>query len=194
MSRLTFWQWPTINGEKPSTLEFREEQWCQPIATMHHIGSEEVSDFDAFEQARNFSAPMRVRDIYHQFLEPHLTEVRVDWDNGSQDETFLDPESGKHSEEEIEAAKKDDLTPLEKKAHLSFRDCREACVASNDCFQFRFHNSICGIHRSIKHGEPTKREWNEEERSMSGWDVAKIKAWVKSHDKCGAIQWPDLSG
>ncbi|CAJ2512082.1 Uu.00g077070.m01.CDS01 [Anthostomella pinea] len=37
--------WPTINGEKPHTIPFRSQQWCQPIVTMHHMDPEEMSSF-----------------------------------------------------------------------------------------------------------------------------------------------------
>ena len=44
--------WPMINGEKPSTLPFATNHWCQPVLTMHHLTAQEVSQVWNFEQAR----------------------------------------------------------------------------------------------------------------------------------------------
>ena len=44
--------WPMINGEKPSTLPFAENHWCQPVLTMHHLTAQEVSQVWNFEQER----------------------------------------------------------------------------------------------------------------------------------------------
>lgn len=61
-------QWPTINGEKPHSLPYARNQWCQPLVTMHHASAEEVSEIYAFEKERNFSHPMRIKDMYHRFI------------------------------------------------------------------------------------------------------------------------------
>jgi hypothetical protein len=45
--------WPTVNGEKPSTLPFGPTHWCQPIVTMHHADSYEMNQLANFELARN---------------------------------------------------------------------------------------------------------------------------------------------
>ena len=44
--------WPHINGEKPSTLPYGENHWCQPVITMHHLTAQEVSAVWNFEQER----------------------------------------------------------------------------------------------------------------------------------------------
>ena len=44
--------WPMINGEKPNTLPFGPQHWCQPVMTMHHMTPEEVSTFWQYEQQR----------------------------------------------------------------------------------------------------------------------------------------------
>jgi hypothetical protein len=44
---------PVINGEKLRTMPFARKEWrCSPIATMHHMGSEEVNELWRFEQTR----------------------------------------------------------------------------------------------------------------------------------------------
>lgn len=50
--------WPLLQGEKPSTLPFGPgpdngvKHWCQPVVTMHHITSDEVSRLWEFEANR----------------------------------------------------------------------------------------------------------------------------------------------
>lgn len=44
--------WPMINGEKPTTLPYGRNHWCEPILTMHHMNAEEISTVWQFEQTR----------------------------------------------------------------------------------------------------------------------------------------------
>lgn len=41
--------WPSINGESPSTMPFGEQQWCEPIVTMHHVTVDEMETAGKFE-------------------------------------------------------------------------------------------------------------------------------------------------
>lgn len=43
---------PMFNGEKPNTLPFGNGHWCEPLMTLHHVNSEEVSALWNFEQTR----------------------------------------------------------------------------------------------------------------------------------------------
>lgn len=135
---------------------------------------------------------MRIKDIFHRFMEPHLTDRRLNWDNGADNEIYLNATAGHYEDWELEKAHKDNMTPLEQKAHLSFEDCGAACLARGDCFQYRFHNGICGMQHSFKHGHPTPGSDNAQDRYESGWDVKNILKWVKAHDKCPPVRWPDV--
>lgn len=44
---------PMFNGEKPVTLPFGNNHWCEPLLTMHHMDPEEVSDAWHFEKTRH---------------------------------------------------------------------------------------------------------------------------------------------
>ncbi|KAH6606752.1 glycosyltransferase family 31 [Trichoderma cornu-damae] len=183
--------WPTINGEKPFTIPYSKEEWCHPITTMHHVGSEELSDLYAFERERNFAFPMRIKDLYHKFVAPQLAPIRPDWDNLSDDVLYLNESSNMHDGNQLRKAKKQGLSPLEKMAHSSFDGCRQACEADKACLQYRFHRGICGFSWRIKHGHPRPKEGHTLDRWMSGWDVGKIQAWVREHDHCDEkINWP----
>jgi hypothetical protein len=43
---------PMFNGEKPVTMPFGQTHWCEPIFTMHHMNSEEISAVWQYEQTR----------------------------------------------------------------------------------------------------------------------------------------------
>ncbi|PNP41537.1 hypothetical protein TGAMA5MH_06465 [Trichoderma gamsii] len=183
--------WPTTNAEKPFTIHYSSKQWCQPIATMNHLGSEELSALYAFERERNFTSPMRIRDLYHHFVAPRLVPIRPDWDNLSDDVFYLNMSENTYDHYQLRKAKLEGLSPLEKSAHLSFDSCQRACQVDSACLQYRYHNGVCGFSWTIKHGLPKKKASRISDRWMSGWDVDKIQVWVQEHDHCDEeIQWP----
>jgi hypothetical protein len=46
---------PMFNGETPTTMPFGPGRWCEPILTMHHMNSEEISAVWQYEQTRKGS-------------------------------------------------------------------------------------------------------------------------------------------
>jgi hypothetical protein len=57
---------PVINGKNPREFNFGPELWCTPVATMHHVGSEEIQDMWDFENQRNSTKvrpPMRLSHV-----------------------------------------------------------------------------------------------------------------------------------
>lgn len=190
-------KWPTINGEKPSTLPFGPKQWCHPIATMHHMNSEEISEFWEFEHRRsaNDQRPLVFKDVYHRYLEPKLVEMREDWDNHSDDWFYIDFDAKDRAWEDwrVDRAVEDkEKSELEKKAHESFDDCARACEAHDECFQFGWKDNCCGMKRSFVLGWPVKKEKVERKRTKSGWDIAKINDWVKDQGDCKRVIWPEV--
>lgn len=180
-----------MNGEKPFTISYSSTQWCQPIATMNHLGSEELSALYAFERGRNFASPMRIRDLYHHFVAPQLVPFRPDWDNMSDDVFYLNMSDNTYDHSQLRKAKLEGLSPLEKMAHLSFDSCLRACQVDPACLQYRYHDGVCGFSWTIKHGYPKPKASQISDRWMSGWDVDKIQPWVQEHDDCAdEIKWP----
>jgi hypothetical protein len=190
--------WPTINGEKPSTLPFGPSHWCHPIVTMHHMNSEEISSFWEFESRRyaaqslpSAPGPLRIKDIYHEFFEPKLVETRDDWDNLADDVFYLNATARNYEDWELGRTKKEkDMSDEEKSAHLSFNDCRLACETLKDCFQYRYQNGICGTSYAFKLGKPVKKEKEDKDRWFSGWDVDKINNFIEEQGECGKVRWP----
>ncbi|KAF6822466.1 hypothetical protein CMUS01_11071 [Colletotrichum musicola] len=191
--------WPTINGEKPFTLPYGPTHWCHPIVTMHHMNAEEISSFWEYEHKR-YSDPSlpnpppvtRIKDIYHEFFAPKMVPERADWDNLADDRFYLDESADKHEDWQLNRAKKDDLSPVEKEAHLSFGHCRKACEADKSCFSFQYKDGVCGFSWAFKLGHPVKKASQEEKRRMSGWDVRKINSWIEKQGECGPVKWPDV--
>ncbi|KAF7562400.1 hypothetical protein G7046_g1747 [Stylonectria norvegica] len=181
--------WPTINDVKPNQLAFGPDQWCQPIATMNHLGNHDFSTLHAFEQTRGLSTVMRFQDIYFHMFEPHMQAERADWDNLSEDAYYLDPKAD-HAKSEIALAKTEGLSPLEQKAHLSFEACRKACFSQDDCLQFRYRYNVCATSRSFTFGKPMKPAPRMGDKWMSGWSVDRIDVWVRDNEVCPEVVWP----
>ncbi|KAI0025309.1 hypothetical protein F4780DRAFT_426800 [Xylariomycetidae sp. FL0641] len=185
--------WPTINGEKPYTIPFGPRQWCQPIVTMHHLNSEEMSSFFDFE--REFfeykapRSPIVFKDIYEHFVAEHLLERREDWDNISDEVFFLDPEAD-HEYWMVERAKRTGLNAVEAKAHKSFDQCQTMCVKTKECFQFSYRQSVCSYRKGFLLGSPSDWQTDEDKRMTSGWDIKKIHKWIQEQGHCREPRWP----
>ncbi|OAA46308.1 hypothetical protein NOR_03061 [Metarhizium rileyi] len=185
-------QWPVINGEKPQTIPYAANEWCQPIVTMHHVGAEEISDLYAFEKKRKFKKMLRIKDLYHNFMSQQLVDVRPDWDNLSDDVNYLNKTSGHFEEWELGNAKTEYLSDVEAEAHKSFDDCKKVCSSLATCFQFRYRNGICGVSYNFKNGNPVKKGDDDSKRYMSGWNIERIKNWIDEQGDCDkqTFKWP----
>ncbi|KAK3321736.1 glycosyltransferase family 31 protein [Apodospora peruviana] len=201
---LTCRGWPTINGEKPTTLPFGPSHWCHPIVTMHHMNGEEINTLWDFERLRRSSGsasptkPLLIKDIYQHYLAPKLQPVRMDWDNLADDRFYLDASDTAYVYEEwmIGRTKKaEDMSDLEKKAHMSFEDCRAACesLSAEECFSYQFQPGMCKTSKAFMLGKPVKKDVKGG-RMLSGWDVDKIKAWIEKQGDCGRVKWPETGG
>lgn len=51
--------WPMLNGETQATMPFGQENWCQPIMTLHHMDSQQVASAWQFEQTRKKNVSAR---------------------------------------------------------------------------------------------------------------------------------------
>ncbi|KAK0625036.1 glycosyltransferase family 31 protein [Bombardia bombarda] len=185
--------WPTINGQKPSTIPYGPSHWCHPIATMHHMNSEDISTFWDFER-RCTHRPLLIRDLYLHFFAPLLQPQRTAWDNLSDEIFYLDMDNTTHPAREwdkklLERAKpRNRLNEYEKTAHRSAEDCAAACrsVSYRECFQWRFRRGQCGFGTAFVLGEPGELV------VVSGWDVERIQAWVEYQGECERVLWPEI--
>ncbi|GIJ88320.1 hypothetical protein Asppvi_007240 [Aspergillus pseudoviridinutans] len=153
--------WPQMNGEKPVTLEFGSNQWCQPVITMHHVKPRERSIIFDFEQARDsIAVPLLFRELSELPFPPGRMRIQEDdWDNLAFVPVNLD--------------------------NPSMESCREAC--ENHCFQWRYSEGECHIStESFRLG--TKRLPEGQRRWFSGWNVQRIQEWRDAHP-CKETTW-----
>ncbi|CAN8104016.1 unnamed protein product [Discula destructiva] len=190
--------WPLSNGEKPFSTPYGPNTWCHAVGMMHHMNSEEISSFWEFERKRYRTnpKPLVFSEVYEEFFGSKLQPVREDWDNASDDWFYIDLNRPEYTWEEWRkdrAVKGEKKKETEKVAHASWESCRVACLEHNDCFQFSWHNECCAMHRSFKLGKPMKKEAEETMRTISGWNVDKMKRWIAQEGQCGdRVEWPEL--
>ncbi|KAI9800986.1 MAG: hypothetical protein M1825_003520 [Sarcosagium campestre] len=174
--------WPMINNEKPHGMPYGDN-WCQPLITMHHLTPEDVSKIWRFEQARpDQKSILLIEDLYRFAMQPHLTSEREDWFNDSDDQRFYPP--GYQGEREREPESK---TELEEMAWRSFDDCKNACKAREECFQFVYDGPVCAFSDTFKLGQKKMPEGSK--TSKSGWDLDKIRKFVANNSPCKEPQW-----
>lgn len=184
------------NGEKPSMFPFGYRQWCHAVGTMHHMSSEEVSEFWEWERKRytETQEPLILKEVYHEYFEPKLIPVRQDWDNYSDGWYYVDMDSPDHDWEDWRLSRstnEDNKSELQKLAHLSPEDCARACDEHVECFQWTHANECCGMKASFQLGRPVKRPNEDKERMTSGWPVEKIERWIEEQGECKEVLWPD---
>lgn len=167
---------------------------------MHHMNAEEINSFWHFEQRRQAaltsageSRPLLLKDIYEEFLAPHLAETREDWDNAADNRYYLDMDSDRkwHDWQTKRMKQASEYNEFEKVAHQSFEDCAAACksLGEDECFRYKYEKGACSISNSFIMGKPVKKE-SGDKKVISGWDVEKIQAWVKKQGSCSKVQWP----
>ncbi|KAI0402510.1 glycosyltransferase family 31 protein [Xylaria palmicola] len=205
--------WPMINGEKPSTLPYSQNHWCEPILTMHHMNPEEISTVWQFEQTRKSDRILMIKDLYESLIAPKMQEIRENWDNGSDDVCYLNPapEAQEHADSEARdrQKKEEEMSEIEKVAWKSPKNCARVCETeipedSDDreknqkrsCFQYRWHDEVCCTSRSFKLGEPKPKpaDDNKKARWTSGWYMKGIQDWIDAMGECKEPAWkiPEL--
>jgi len=178
-------------------MSFGPTHWCHPLATMHHVDSEEMSLFWEFEMRHHLAArqpknglpqPVLIRDMYYEYFLPRMAKQRDDWNNVSEDRRF----SAKLTKER--ERNKEKVPSHEKTAHKSLDACRSACEAIESCFQYSYFGASaeCAISNSFKIGYPMPPEADRRKRQTSGWLTERILKWVDAHDVCGDFVWPDV--
>ncbi|USP82295.1 glycosyltransferase family 31 protein [Curvularia clavata] len=152
--------WPMFNGEKPVTIRFDNEQWCEAIMTMHHLNEEDFTSLSQWEKARSHpEQPLMFEELF-TFIEPHLRQKAEDWSNLSEDVTYKKSKS----------------------ASKSFDSCQKACTKDSSCMQFQHTGSECRLGYSIRLGYHHPREGDRQ--WTSGWMLDRIKAFKQARSPC----------
>lgn len=167
------------------------------------MNSEEVSTFWDWERRRYASqkspTALLLKDIFLEFLDPKLQQTREDWNNLSDDRYYVNKTDPDHQWEDWRVGQmknESQYNEFEKRAHLSFDDCGKACesLGTDECFGYRWSDDCCSMSNSFLLGKPVKKDDNEKKRTMSGWDIKKIRKWIDDQGPtCDKILWPDIS-
>lgn len=125
---------PMFNGERPNTLPYGPEQWCQPILSMHHVNAEEISMLWQYEETRaDKTHPTQIKDLYNAFVAPHLISRRRDWNNLADETCYIGPSQAEQDmpgdEERWRQVPHDQKSPVQAEAHTSPDACARVCEA-----------------------------------------------------------------
>ncbi|KAF2844998.1 glycosyltransferase family 31 protein [Plenodomus tracheiphilus IPT5] len=152
--------WPMFNGESPVTMRYNQEQWCEAVITMHHLGEEDFSGLTQWERARSRpSRPLMFEELF-TMIEPHLQEKMEDWSNMSEDVHY-----------------KNGKSPTK-----SFEKCSKACHNDGNCLQFEHLGTECRLGYSIRLGH--QQQPSGDRKWTSGWMLGRIQAFKQAHSPC----------
>ncbi|KAK5705911.1 hypothetical protein LTR17_021242 [Elasticomyces elasticus] len=92
---------PGLYGESLAWFDWDEGRWCEPALSWHHMRAHDVEAIWQFETKLLSGGDSHYvyRDLFHQLVEPHLSDARDDWDNMSRDRIYTGA-SGRHGDEE----------------------------------------------------------------------------------------------
>ncbi|PFH58302.1 hypothetical protein XA68_13906 [Ophiocordyceps unilateralis] len=127
--------YPMFSGDTPTSLPFGPGLWCEPALTLHHMSPEQVGLAWQYEQTRlRPDEPILLRDLYRQFVAPHLRRRRTAWDNLSADTCYIAPddESQRRAAADLRALQRphEDKSPVESIAHRGPDACEAVCEAA----------------------------------------------------------------
>lgn len=105
---------------------------------------------------------------------PEIYAEREDWYNLSDDLFYRPP--GINGDRQ---KSREDMSALEREAHVSFEHCGRACEEQPRCFQYSYSNHECGFSYSYRLGR--KRYPESGTTFMSGWNLARIERDQTEH-------------
>ncbi|CBX99402.1 hypothetical protein IAQ61_000494 [Plenodomus lingam] len=152
--------WPMFNGEKPTTMRYNEEQWCEAIITMHHLAEDDFTGLTQWERTRSHPSRPLIFEEMFTMIEPLLKDKAEDWSNMSEDVTYKKGKS---------AAK-------------SFDKCSKACHSDGKCLQFEHSGTECRLGYSIRLGHHQQPE--DDRTWTSGWMLGRIQAFKQARSPC----------
>jgi hypothetical protein len=152
--------WPMFNGEKPTTVRFDHEQWCEVVLTMHHLFDDDFIAMQRWEDERPHPArPLTFEELFG-FIEHLLTSQTDDWSNMSEDVTLANGDP----------------------AAISFDTCFAACLKDPKCMQYEHFGATCRLSHSIRLGHEHLPEGAT--KWTSGWVKNRIDAFKAARSPC----------
>ncbi|ORY09238.1 hypothetical protein BCR34DRAFT_376245 [Clohesyomyces aquaticus] len=156
--------WPMFNGEKPTTVRFGREHWCEAVISLHHLTKDDFADLENWEAKRPHpSTPLTFAELF-SYIEPTIRSRREDWSNLSEDVTISTPYS----------------------AGESFDNCFEACLRNRKCVQYEHFRDTCRLSYTTRmgHAQTPKGFGTGKTRWTSGWVTDRIEAFKAAHSPC----------
>ncbi|KAG4430449.1 hypothetical protein IFR05_014075 [Cadophora sp. M221] len=160
---------PEFSGQKPGTIPYYTDYWCQPTLTMHHYNAEDMKAFHQFESGReNKSIPLTWAEIFETLVMgqlqsmPAMPAMQEDWDNSS---SVVDVGSGILYE------------GVRKSMTLNFDECAATCEANTECVQYAFDGEAYYWGKSLRLGERTMPQ-----------DGKRLAEWLES-DQDGGLDF-----
>ncbi|KAK4497628.1 hypothetical protein PRZ48_010281 [Zasmidium cellare] len=178
--------WPLIQGETISTVDFTDNHWCTPPITFHHVTPIEVDSYWQFEKqwtdTYGWTEPYLYRDVFHHFLEQHVSVNRTHWNNMSKDYKFATYAMSNEDDDDW-----DTLEKYEQEATESEEACAKACLqkGEEECIQWMFSPGRCHLGKDIRFG---KSDAHEEEHWNCGWIQERIASFRESFEDC-EVRW-----
>ncbi|EDU49855.1 conserved hypothetical protein [Pyrenophora tritici-repentis Pt-1C-BFP] len=158
--------WPMFNGEKPDTMRFDREQWCEAIITMHHLSESDFTSLSTWERARRHPERALMFEELFDMIEPQLQARKDDWSNMSDGGPVY---------------KKKKKQKKQSPTH-SVANCEKACEKDTKCVQFEYSGTECALGYAIRlghaQGPQDGRQWT------SGWIMDRIKAFKQARSPC----------
>ncbi|KAF2704959.1 glycosyltransferase family 31 protein [Pleomassaria siparia CBS 279.74] len=152
--------WPMFNGEKPISVRFDHEQWCEAIITLHHLQDDDFINMQQWEADRPHpEKPLTFEELFG-YIEPLLTSQTDDWTNMSEDVTFANGDP----------------------AAISFDTCFAACLKDTKCMQYEHYGDTCRLSHSIRLGYAHPPEGST--KWTSGWVKNRIEAFKAARSPC----------
>lgn len=160
-------------------IPFRDLNWCHPVLSLHRSAPKDIEQLWRWQWGHNKAfRPLLYRDLARDYFDFSI-ERRNDWDNGEWDA--------------YEPASDDPWRPND-----SADSCHTACVNAEACFQWTYHLRKCWFVRSFRLGRAREPhldtgkkpgDWTQvDQMYLSGWDTAKIKAFIEN-EPCDVVQW-----
>lgn len=158
-------------------MKFREDYWCEPVISYHHLTGHDIEILWEYERSRGPNrANITYADVYRDFVLPYIDYHRNDWDNRCEGDTYT-------GESEVTLRDKTTTRP-----GASVEACQRACDNMFDCLSWRYdkQDSSCCLAGTFKLGRASK-DWLEIDNVndgdtdrahhgvVSGWNIDRLK-------------------
>ncbi|OCL10046.1 glycosyltransferase family 31 protein [Glonium stellatum] len=160
--------WPMINGEKATTVRFgKNEQWCEPVITLHHLSEDDLDDMWHWEMKRHGSLKPLLFEELFLHIEPSLAPQRTNWTNLSEDIRITSPDLPGQSLEE----------------------CARACSDETKCYQYQYRKDTCDLSYTFRLGYSQHFDYISDQEVTSGWILERIAEFKKYNSPCREARW-----